>query len=76
MLQLFHHQFTLIYNSVYGLMENLSTNVKSAYKSTHLQYIIFYFLFIIISIFLLGGACGVMVIITGNEHGNTSSNPG
>ena len=23
-----------------------------------------------------GGACGVMVIIVGNGHGNTSSNPG
>ena len=23
-----------------------------------------------------GGACGVMVIVVGNEHGNTSSNPG
>ena len=22
-----------------------------------------------------GGACGVMVIIIGNEHGDTSSNP-
>ena len=24
----------------------------------------------------LGGAGGVMVIVIGNEHGNTSSNPG
>ena len=24
----------------------------------------------------LAGACGVMVIIVGNEHGDTSSNPG
>ena len=23
-----------------------------------------------------GGACGVMVIVVGNGHGNTSSNPG
>ena len=23
-----------------------------------------------------GGACGVMVIVVGNEHGDTSSNPG
>ena len=23
-----------------------------------------------------GGACGVMVIVEGNEHGDTSSNPG
>ena len=30
--------------------------------------------FIIIVIF--GGACGVMVIVVGNEHGYTSSNPG
>ena len=25
---------------------------------------------------LLGGALGVMVIVVGNEHGDTSSNPG
>ena len=24
----------------------------------------------------LGGACGVMVIVAGNGHGDTSSNPG
>ena len=24
----------------------------------------------------VGGACGVMVIVVGNEHGDTSSNPG
>ena len=24
----------------------------------------------------VGGACGVMVIIVGNGHGDTSSNPG
>ena len=24
----------------------------------------------------LGGACGVMVIVVGNEHGDTISNPG
>ena len=24
----------------------------------------------------IGGACGVLVIIVGNGHGNTSSNPG
>ena len=24
----------------------------------------------------LGGACGVMVIVVGNGHGDTSSNPG
>ena len=24
----------------------------------------------------IGGACGVMVIIVGNGHGDTSSNPG
>ena len=24
----------------------------------------------------MGGACGVMVIIAGNGHGDTSSNPG
>ena len=23
-----------------------------------------------------GGACGVIVIVVGNEHGDTSSNPG
>ena len=23
-----------------------------------------------------GGACGVMVIVVGNRHGDTSSNPG
>ena len=25
---------------------------------------------------VLGGACGVMVIVIGNGHGDTSSNPG
>ena len=25
---------------------------------------------------IFGGACGVMVIIIGNRHGDTSSNPG
>ena len=25
---------------------------------------------------LIGGACGVMVIVVGNGHGDTSSNPG
>ena len=25
---------------------------------------------------VFGGACGVMVIVVGNEHGDTSSNPG
>ena len=29
-----------------------------------------------IRIFILGGACGVIVIVIGNEHGDTSSNPG
>ena len=24
----------------------------------------------------IGGACGVMVIVVGNGHGDTSSNPG
>ena len=24
----------------------------------------------------IGGACGIMVIVTGNGHGNASSNPG
>ena len=24
----------------------------------------------------MGGACGVMVIVVGNGHGDTSSNPG
>ena len=32
-------------------------------------------MFIIIML-TLGGACGVMVIIVGNGHGDTSSNPG
>ena len=34
---------------------------------------------IVYKLFLLdgnGGACGVMVIIVGNGHGDTSSNPG
>ena len=26
--------------------------------------------------FQIGGACGVMVIVVGNGHGDTSSNPG
>ena len=26
--------------------------------------------------FNLGGACGVMIIVVGNGHGNMSSNPG
>ena len=26
--------------------------------------------------FQLGGACGVIVIVVGNGHGDTSSNPG
>ena len=25
---------------------------------------------------ILGGVCGVMVIVVGNGHGDTSSNPG
>ena len=25
---------------------------------------------------ITGGACGVIVIVVGNEHGDTSSNPG
>ena len=25
---------------------------------------------------VMGGACGVIVIVVGNEHGDTSSNPG
>ena len=28
------------------------------------------------SIFVIGGARGVMVIVVGNGHGDTSSNPG
>ena len=28
------------------------------------------------SVIIDGGACGVMVIIVGNGHGDTSSNPG
>ena len=27
-------------------------------------------------VFILGGACGVMVIVVGNGHGDMSSNPG
>ena len=29
-----------------------------------------------ITSYLFGGARGVMVIVVGNEHGDTSSNPG
>ena len=41
----------------------------------------FYFIYILTNIYLyfilyFGGACGVMVIVVGNGHGDTSSNPG
>ena len=29
-----------------------------------------------VMVIVCGGACGVMVIVVGNEHSDTSSNPG
>ena len=46
--------------SYFGKVTHVSFSIKNAFLSKFLQW----------------GACGVMAIVVGNEHGDTSSNPG
>ena len=45
----------------------LSAKVSNFFKTLSITIMLLY---------VIGGACGVMVIVVGNGHGNTSSNPG
>ena len=57
---------------------------KDCYTHTHTHTVMlqinenfdFFYTNAAISIICIGGARGVMVILIGNEHGDTSSNPG